>query len=236
MKNKSVRYVSKKSEDFLLSRMKNEKADGFIKKGVFTNEIVWGNYSYIIPCMDKKKQTAFKKGMFLFGMVRKDANNYIKCHKIKLPKQYSQVDYAQTYHDELVGAITGTDLNHAYWRIALNLNIISERTYYMGLNDDFKSVRLAALSTMGATKKYQKIKNGELTNEFLITKGDDELQLAYKLIRYNCYKYMNQVKKLLGKNFLCYKTDAIYYIDSDRNRQLVQDFFQKKDLLMKQLV
>lgn len=237
MKDKSVKYVSKNMEDFILKRMSNEKADGYLKKGVFTNEIVWGNYSYIIPCMNKKKQNSFKKGMFLFGMVRKDAANYVKTNPIKLPKQYLQIEYNEKVtEDDILGGITGTDLNHAYWRIAYNIGIISEKTYIKGLNDDFKSVRLAALSTMGAEKKYRKIVNGEITNDFFSTKGDETLQMAYKLIRYNCYKYMSQVKRLLKKDFICYKTDAIYYVDTEQNRQLVKDFFEKKDLLMKQLV
>lgn len=46
---------------------------------------------------------------------------------------------------------------------------------------------------------------------------------------------MYQVKKMLGKDFLCYKTDAIYYIDTKENRKAVNDFFVKKDLLIKQL-
>jgi hypothetical protein len=47
---------------------------------------------------------------------------------------------------------------------------------------------------------------------------------------------MSQVKKMLGRDFLCYKTDAIYYIDTKENRQKVREFFKSKDLLMKQLV
>ena len=217
--------------------MMDEKADGYVKKGTFTNEVVWGNYSYIFPNMDKKKQIAFKKGMFLFGMARKDARAFLKKNpNIKLGKQYNQIEYNGKLDEALLGKITATDLNHAYWRIALNLGIISGKTYIKGLPDEFKSVRLAALSTMGATKKYQKVKNGKLTTDYLIIKGDENLQQVYTLIRYNCYRYMNQVKKMLGNDFLCYKTDCIYYLDSKENRKIVKDFFKQKDLLMKQLV
>jgi hypothetical protein len=95
---------------------------------------------------------------------------------------------------------------------------------------------LAALSTLGSDKKYQRILAGKITQETLIIKGEDDLQRVYVLIRLTCYKYMSQVKKMLGKDFLCYKTDAIYYIDTKENRQKVRDFFKSKDLLMKQLV
>ncbi len=236
MKNKSVTYASKTSEDFIFKRMVEEKANGYIKKGTFTNEIVWGHNSYIFPCMDKKRQMAFKKGMFLFGMVRKDVKEYLKTHTIKLPRRYNQIEYNKDLNEDLFGKITATDLNHAYWRIAYNLGIITEKTYTKGLNDDFKAVRLASLSTMGANKKYQKMKNGKLLDEYKIVYGDDALKDVYKLIRLTCYKYMDKVKKMLGKDFLCYKTDCIYYIDTQYNRKIVRDFFIEKDLYMKQLV
>jgi hypothetical protein len=236
MKNKSVTYTSKTSEDFIFKRMVEEKANGLIKRGTFTNEIVWGNNSYIFPCMDKKRQASFKKGMFLFGMVRKDVKEYLKTNTIKLPTKFAQIEYNKELNEDLFGKITATDLNHAYWRIAYNLGIITDNTYTKGLNDDFKAVRLASLSTMGANKKYQKIKNGKLLDEYKVVYGDDTLKDVYKLIRLTCYKYMNQVKKKLGRDFLCYKTDCIYYIDTQYNRKIVKDFFKEKDLYMKQLV
>lgn len=220
-----------------MKRIKSEKADGYLKTGTFTSEIVWGSYSYIFSNLNKKKQTSFKKGMFLFGMVRKDAKNYLKKNpEIKLPKKYGQIEYNGKLDEERFGKITGTDLNHAYWRIAYNLGILSDMTYYKGLKDDFKEVRLAALSTLGATKRYQKIKDGILIDDYYVIAGDEKLQQIYKLIRYTCYRYMNQVKKILGIDFLCYKTDCIYYIDTKENRKKVRDFFEEKDLLMKQLV
>jgi len=236
MKNKNVTYTSKNNEEFIFKRMVEEKANGYIKKGTFTNEIVWGRNSYIFPCMDKKRQLAFKKGMFLFGMVRKDVKEFLKTNTIKLPTKYSQIEYTKELNEDLFGKITATDLNHAYWRIALNLGIITEKTYNKGLDDKFKAVRLAALSTMGANKKYQKIKNGKIVDEYKVVYGDDQLKDVYKLIRLTCYKYMNQVKKKLGKDFLCYKTDCIYYIDTQYNRKIVREFFKEKDLYMKQLV
>jgi hypothetical protein len=215
--------------------MENEKATGLIKKGVFTDEIVWGNYSYIIPKLNKKKQSSFKRGMFLFGMVKKDVKEYLKENEVRLPKRYGQIEFNEDLEWDEDGRITGTDLNHAYWRIAFNLGIISGRTYERGLKDEFKEVRLAALSTLGGKKKYNKIENGLITDNYFIIEGDEELRKVYTLIRYTCYRYMSIIKKKLGKDFICYKTDCIYYLDTKENRKLVNDFFNEKDLLMKQL-
>jgi len=236
VKGKNVKYISVATKNILLNRIKREKADGFIKTGVFTDEIVWGSNSYIVPKMDKKKQKSFKKGMFLFGMVRKDVKLFMLNNTdIVLPKSYPQIEYRNDLDERLFGKITATDLNHAYWRIALNFGIISEYTYMKGLPDEFKAVRLAALSTMGMPKKYFKIKNGEVTSDFKLTVGDEAMQIVYKLIRLTCYKYMYQVKRLLKRDFLCYKTDCIYYIDTANNRKIVDDFFEKRELLTKRL-
>ena len=231
------RYVAGKSDAFILKRIQKEKANGLYKKGTFMDEIIWGNNSYFISKQNKRKNKSFKAGMFLFGMVRKDANEYINKNTIKLPKRYPQIEYSSDFKEEFIGVkITGTDLNHAYWRIALNLGIIKEKTYQMGLPDDFKSVRLAALSTLGAGKKYNVIKNGNITSEIISINENPPLQNIYKLIRYTCYNHMAQVKKKLGKDFLCYKTDCIYYIDNIKNRKIVQDFFEKKNISVKQLI
>ena len=230
-----VKYTNKKSESFILKRMSSQKANGYLKKGTFSTELVWGNYSYIFSNLNLEKQKAFKKGMFLFGMVRKDVKDYLKTHKVKLPTKNRQIEYNGKINEEILGKVTGTDLNHAYWRIAYNLGIITERTYLKGLPEEFKSIRLAALSTMGAKKTYQIIKDGVLTRDFHIVEGVKEYQEVYTLIRYTCYGYMANLKKMLGKDFLCYKTDAIYYMDSKANRTKVEKYFKEKDLLMKQL-
>lgn len=235
MRNKLIKYASRQSERYILEMMRRQGADGYIKKGTFTNEIVWGSYSYIIPCSGKRSQKAFKSGMFLFGMVRSDARKYLLKHKIRLPKKRPQVEYARNVDESIMGRVAGTDLNHAYWRIALNLGVISPNTYAKGLDDKLKSVRLAALSTLGADKRYQRIKSGDFVKDYHVVKGDPELQKVYTMIRLTCYKYMSQVKKMLGDDFLAYKTDAIYYADRNGNRQMVRKFFKEKDLLMKQL-
>jgi hypothetical protein len=232
---KNIEYASKSMEAFLLKKIEASGGNGLIKKGTFTNEIIWGRKSYIFNLLDKKHQQSFKKGMFLFGMVRKDAKAFLKKKKVKLPKKYNQIQYNNNINLDLFDKVAGTDLNHAYWRIAYNLGIITEITYLKGLRDDFKSVRLAALSTLGADKKYRVIRDGKITFDVKTIEGDKELQQVYKLIRYTCYRYMNHVKKLLGDDFLCYKTDAIYYIDTKYNRKIVNDFFNNKDLLIKQL-
>ena len=232
---KIVKYSKKTSEPFLMSRMLKEQANGLYKKGTFTNELVWGSYSYVISSQEKKKEASLKKGMYLYGMVRRDAKMFLSEYSFSLPKKYDQIEYVKDFDRKKFQKITATDLNHAYWRIAYNLNIINEDTYNKGLRDEFKSVRLAALSTMGAPKKYFLIKRGILTNEFILQGGDPILQEVYKLIRYECYQHMAKIKDLLGTDFLAYKTDCCYYKDTLENRNKVANYLKEKHLLSKQL-
>ena len=232
---KSRQVCFGKNSGHLINRIKDLGEDALVKRGTFSTEILWGKRSYIFPSVNKKDYSTFRKGLFLFGKVRSEAQAFLKNNpNFKLPKEERSIYFAPIEPPSDI-KICATDLNHAYWRIANNLGIISDYTYYKGIKDEFKSVRLAALSTLGSRKKYQKIENGEITDECLIFEGDESLRKVYTLIRYTCYKYMNAVKRMLGKDFLCYKTDCIYYIDTKENRKKVQDFFDKKDLLMKQL-
>jgi len=232
----NISFLPKSYKKSILKSIKEEGASAYIKEGTFSTEIVWGGNSFIFSSQKKREEKKFRAGLFLFGMVRKDAKVFLQTKKFKLPKKNSSIEYNQeTYIDFATDKITATDLNHAYWRIAFNLGIISEYTYLKGLDDKYKSTRLAALSTLGRRKQYTVIKNGELTNNVVIVEGDNKMEDVYKLIRYTCFVYMQEVKTLLGKDFLAYKTDCIFYVDTKKNRDIVTQYFHKKDLLAKQL-
>jgi len=233
----NFKFFSHEVHNTLLRRMDKEKADGYYRMGSFSTEVIWGNSSYIFPVVAKKKHTDFKNGMFLFGMVRRDAKVFLKNNKkLKLPKKYPSIFYNADYVEGYDGAITATDLNHAYWRIALNLGIITPTTYERGLEVESKSTRLATLSTMGAPKKYFLIKNGQMTNEMIVVGGDEQMARLYTIIRYTCFKYMMELRSMLGDDFLGYKTDCIYYKKSKESVLLVKNYFKENNLLMKQLV
>jgi hypothetical protein len=168
-------------------------------------------------------------------MVRKDAKNFLKSGgMVDLPKRYPVNEYNDNF-DKFEYGMTGTDLNHAYWRIALNLGIITKNTYLRGLDDDFKVVRLSALSTLGKGKDYFVIKDGKITDEVVKIGYNDDMDNLYKAIRYSCFEYMQTIKNMLGKDFICYRTDCVYYVDTKENRKMVRDYFKKENMTYKQL-
>ena len=225
-------YKPKHKEKFILTLISKNNANGYYRKGNFSNEIIWDSKSYLFPSSNLK---SFIKGVFLFGMVRKDAKMFLKTqNKLKIPKQYPVNQYNDDFNQPDC-KITGTDLNHAYWRIAYNLGIISKNTYERGLQDDFKIVRLAGLSSLGKGKDYFLIKNGVLSNDVVNIGFNLELNNLYKSIRFTCYLYMQQLKQILKEDFICYKTDCVYYVDTKENKKLVRDFLRKQHIGYKQL-
>jgi hypothetical protein len=230
---KSRDFKPKNKEKYLLDLIERNGGNGYIRKGNFSSEIVWDSKSYIFPTKGEAK--TYKKGLFLFGMVRKDAKNFIKNGgKVRLPKKYPVNEYNQTFL-KLEEKMTGTDLNHAYWRIAYNMGIITKNTYLRGLDDEFKVVRLAALSTLGKGKDYFVIKDGVITNEVIKIGVDDDMDRLYKAIRFTCYKYMQVIKKMLKGDFICYRTDCVYYVDTKDNRAMVREYFKEQGMSYKQL-
>lgn len=47
---------------------------------------------------------------------------------------------------------------------------------------------------------------------------------------------MMTMAKMLGEDFICYKTDCIYYVDKPENRKMVQEYLDIFGLEWKQLV
>jgi len=230
---KTQDYKTKDKELLMLNLIKANGGNGYYRKGNFSTELVWDKKSYMFPSDNDVK--SYTRGMFLFGMVRKDAKAFIKSGKtIKVPNKYPTNEYNDNF-DKFGFKMGGTDLNHAYWRIAFNLGIISKTTYQKGLDDDFKVVRLSALSTMGKGKDYFVIKEGKLTNEVVKIGYDEDMDNLYKAIRYTCFKYMQILKKMLGDDFICYRTDCIYYVDVPENRKMVREYLKEQNMSMKQL-
>ena len=116
------------------------------------------------------------------------------------------------------------------------MGIISQKIYDKGLILENKSLRLASLSNLSSKKEYQIIKDGELTQEYKILRYNEVLHIIYDNIRYTCYEYMSNIATLLGDDFICYKTDCIYYVDTENNRQIVHNFLTSNNLLFKQLI
>ena len=178
----------------------------------------------------------FSNGSHLMGAVKKDAQKFIDSGQ-KLP-EFPKFPVRKTNdtYDFSKGILVGTDIDHAYWRIAYNFGIISESTYLNGLKkSDYKVTRLTALSILGRRKIYQKIENGEVTNEYVEYPENEKLKALFTFIRTYAYFIMYELSILLGEEFESYNTDCVYYRDTTENRKGVSDYLDDKSLLYKWL-
>ena len=175
-----------------------------------------------------------RKKVYLFRLVKNEILKWLSKNELVLPPNHHSIEYNYEYDYEK-DEMTGTDLNHAYWRIAYTTGLISEKTYIAGLDNDCKALRLATISTLGREKKFNNYKNGQLGRSFVYQKRDEKLQDVYKYVRLTCFNYMYEASKLLGKDFFAWKTDCLYYKNTEENIKMVQEFFDSKNLTYKQL-
>lgn len=215
----------------ILQRLKKTRADAYYRRGSFSDEIIWEGRKFLFP---SGKATA-KTGMWVFRSVSRDVKAYATGKRIKELEKLP-VNMWNEKLRRFRGRITATDVDHAYWRIAYMEGIITQKTYERGLEIKDKSLRLAALANLASSKEYQLIRGGEITEETVVLKYDPVLQRIYNNIRYICYRHMAEMAHLLGEDFICYKTDCIYYKDTPQNRETVHAYLDTVGLDWKQLV
>lgn len=216
----------------IMDKLRNKKGVAYYREGSFSDEIIWQGRKFLFPSKSKK----IVKEMWVFRSVMNDVRRYLE-DKIRVhAKDRLPVNRWNKALEKYRGKITATDVDHAYWRIAYLMGILSKKTYDKGLLIKDKSLRLASLANLASSKEYYVIENGIVTKKTIILRYDPILQRVYNNIRFTCFEHMNVMANLLGDDFICYKTDCIYYKDTPHNRLLVQSYLDATNLLWKQLI
>lgn len=214
----------------LLKKINQSDGVCYIRKGSFATDIIWQGRRFVFP---NPKKSA-RDNMWIFKAVIYDVKLHIGSHNIK-ERPNLPVNYWNEKNKKYKGKITATDLDHAYWRVAFLNEYIRPETYLKGLELKDKSLRLAALANLSSMKEFYIMKNGKVTGETITIKYDPILHKVYSNIRNQCYEHMMNVSQLLGDDFICYKTDCIYYKDSEENREIVQTYLDSVAMEWKQL-
>lgn len=228
---KGYTIVADESKKRIFDKLKRQKGTAYYRQGSFSDEIIWQNRRFVFPSPKK----SVSDSMWVFRSVQSDVRHFLNYNRIKeqekLPVNYWNPNF-QTYK----GKITATDLDHAYWRIAFLIGAITEKTYQKGLLIKDKSIRLAALANLSSSKDYQVVIDGIVTKKTISLKYDPYLHKVYNNIRFTCYSHMMTMVEMLGDEFICYKTDCIYYKDKKENRELVQLYLDSVSMEWKQLI
>lgn len=220
--------------DVILDHMKRIGGNGYYRENIFGKEVIFGKKRFVFTNSKGRNNSKF---MYIFAMVKKDAVEYNQNLKKKIRlKNWNPSVYWNESPTNDERPIIGTDIDNAYWKIAFDLGIISEKTFFAGVSIPDKALLLASLSTLGSNKSYAVLKDGKPTGEYALILGSDELKLLYKLIRHTCFSMMKSLSKLLGNDFICYKTDCIYYKSSKQNKKIVKQFFDDRKINYKMLL
>lgn len=230
IKSSKYKYTSVEKD---LKRLQDSGEDFFVRRGSEIVELIYAGVHHIY---NSKSGNFPANSIFLFGLVSKDARKFIAENPFINIPQFKETKQYNLHYDDSYGKLVGTDLNHAYWRLAYVKGYISKRTYEKGLEDRCKQIRNASISILGRTKSFQKYEKGKMIQDIETQKEDKLLKMIFKDIRHTCFAIMNELAIMLGNDFDSYKTDCIYYRDTPENRKLVEDYLDQYNLVYKHLV
>jgi hypothetical protein len=219
----------------LIDKLVAKKKEFLMRETKYLTTVIFDGMEYIYP---NKNEDGFNPRMlWLFSVVQAEGKKFLERNPnwsmpTKLPVNVTNYDY-----DDSIGQLTGTDINSAYWTIAHHMGVISDTTFNNAQDPKYKRVRLAALAILGRNISYTKFKDGaKQTKPFIYENQEKRLKQLYQAIRYKCYQMMNEIASMLGNEFEAYRTDCIYYRDTQENRKLVHDYLKEHGFEFKQLV
>jgi hypothetical protein len=224
------KYVRAGSVDTYIKDLVDKKLTFKVRKASECTEILVDDKHIVFA-----SQNIFpKKKIYLFNNVKQQVTKWVKENSVVLPEDLNSIKYNYDYDTE-IGTMAGTDLNHAYWRIAYLYGMINEKTYISGLDTECKALRLATLSVLGREKKFDSYENGVHKDSFVHQQENVDLKNVFKFIRLTCFSFMKEASILLGDDFFAWKTDCIYYRESLKNIKMVQEYLDQFNLTYKQL-
>ena len=224
------KYVKSGSVDNYIKDLVSNKLSFSVRRASECTEILMDDKHIVFA-----SQSNFpKKKIYLFNNVKQQVTKWLKENVVFLPDEINSIKYNYDY-DTDEGTMCGTDLNHAYWRIAYLYGMINEKTYIAGLDTECKALRLATLSVLGREKKFDNYEKGEIKQSYVYQKENVDLKNVFKFIRLTCFSFMKEASDLLGDDFFAWKTDCIYYRENLKNIKMVQDYFDQFNLTYKQL-
>ena len=126
------------------------------------------------------------------------------------------------------------DITKAYYRMAWNLDYISEEIYKICLKLP-KHIRLRLIGSIATHKVIEKYENKEIKS--IQTIEDEELRQIWFHICYEVGKVMEECANAIEDYFIFYWVDGIYFQrdkrfskNNDPSQQIIKNIFQKNNL------
>ena len=223
--------ISKGSKSILLN-----KAKYLADKGEeYTIKVVNGNYELMSDLFNHKtiNKTTYSPSELQFIRAVK---NYIVKQDIHLLPQFEKQYFAEDVHyikvahvpiGEVFTNVYEVDIDEAYWKTAHLLGVINDKIYQRGQKGNIsKQARLTALGTLAKKVYLYQFKGNKL--EKVNTETDPLLQNLWFTICKRVSDVMNECIRAMGKDFIFYWVDGIYFNKNDKKEAQIKDFLNKK--------
>lgn len=217
----------------ILKKLEYMGCEYFVKKTMGITYIGFGGDVYA-----HSTNPSFNKGLFLFGMVKKDFAAWLE----KNPNPVFEESYRPVFENRTTGPKRTTkqysyDINHAYWRVAYLSGYISENTYNHGLrlkekDENMKQLYCMAMSVQGQEKKLDAFKGNKPTGKHITLSKNQPMKDMYTDVRNKTYKIMDELAYQLKEDFISYNIDCITFYNR-KNCMFVKDYLTSKNLTFK---
>lgn len=113
------------------------------------------------------------------------------------------------------------DLNKAYWVAAHKVGVISDEIFQEGLSSGLSKIEL--LACIGTMAKVQKERSydGQRYQKSVTLQDSALTKHIWRAVSYQVDKCMQDCARALGKEFLFYWTDAVFFHSTPANKALV---------------
>lgn len=225
-----------KNPSILINQLKKMKKSFYVRESRHITQVICDGVETSYVNFSDKPLFPINQ-LFIFRLVNDDAKRWAKMNPEYPSNPKFPTNAYNFQYDIDNGVLTGTDITSAYWYIAHKVGLISNKTFIRLLHPKYKTTKLAALAVLGRQMVYDEYVEGAKSKDKAVLKDKNQALVdIYRHVRYECYRHMIEISRLLGNDFMCYKTDCIYYRDTQENRKKVYEYLDNEGLEYNQVI
>jgi hypothetical protein len=136
---------------------------------------------------------------------------YLNFEDQKFSDDITYMESNVTLKGKRMDSVVEIDINHAYWKTAHMLGVISDELYQEGADDSKgigKIARLVALGALAKKKTYYQIVGGKMVKQTV--ERSELTENIWFTICFNVSRVMQETAVSLDKDYLFYWVDGIY--------------------------
>jgi hypothetical protein len=216
-------YLENKKENVFIKNLIENKQNFDLQLTNYSTSIILNNKRFIFT-----NSVMSKKAFISFSKIKSDINknNFVFPDKLKTKIFYYSAN--EKLKNKKFGAYSGVvniDINSAYLTVLKNNGIIKKETFEY-IQKTSKSDRLKSVGMLATQKICYEFKNGKETNVFL--KSNENLRNIFFLCCYEIDQILQKIETILGKSFLFFWFDGIYFQGNNDKIKKIQELIKNE--------